>query len=66
MPFWVQAHGVPLKVLNGRAGTRIGGRLGGLMEVEELVIEVKIVRSFLQMRVCFGHKQPLTMGSRSL
>ena len=41
--FWIQAHGVTLEALNSRFATRIGERLGGLMEVEEPVVQGRIL-----------------------
>ena len=60
--FWVQAHGVPLEALSSRAATRIRERLGGLMEVEDPIVEGRMLRSFLRMRVTIDIRQPLTTG----
>ena len=60
--FWVQAHGVPLEALSSRAATRIGERIGGLMEVEDPVVDGRILRSFLRMRVTIDIRKPLTTG----
>ena len=62
VPFWIQAHGVPLEALNTRVASRIGGRLGAFMEVEEPIADTMILRSFLRMRVLLDIKQPLTTG----
>ena len=48
MAFWIQAHGIPLEAPSTRAATRIGERLGGLMEVEESIVEDNTLRSFLR------------------
>ena len=62
VPFWVQAHGIPLEALNSRTATKIGERLGVLMEVEDPMVDGRMLRSFLRMRVLINIKQALTTG----
>ena len=62
VPFWVQAHGVPLEALNAKAATKIGVRIGGLMEVEDPSVDGQMLRSFLRMRIMIDIQKPLTTG----
>ena len=62
VPFWVQAHGIPLEALNVKAATKIGSRLRILLEVEDPVVDGKILRSFVCMRILVNIAEPLTTG----
>ena len=59
IPFWVQAHEVPLEALNAKAATKVGGKIGGLIEVEEPVKGGQFLRSFLHMRILTNVREPL-------
>lgn len=61
-PFWVQVHNLPLENLNSLSAGTLLAKVGPVMEIEEPIIEGKIVRHFVRGRVQVDVTKPLPIG----
>jgi hypothetical protein len=61
-PFWVQAHGLPLKNMNLKNAVAIGKGLGNLLKVDHAESLGSIFRSYLRILVEIDIYKPLKAG----
>lgn len=61
-PFWIQIHGVPLEGISKENATKIGSKLGEVLDVEEPIAEKRITRDFMRVRVSIDITKPLVTG----
>ncbi|KAF7837557.1 reverse transcriptase [Senna tora] len=62
VPFWVQAHGLPLEQINHKNAERIGGKIGQVLLAENPRVNDKLVKSFVRVRVFVDVSKPLVTG----
>lgn len=65
-PFWIQVHNLPLEYLNSKNVTTILSKVGRVMEVEEPIIEGRVIRPFSRAKVRINITKPLPQGVGSL
>lgn len=61
-PFWIQIHGVPFEGISRENATKIGSKIGDVLEVEDPIIEKRITRGFMRVRVSINITKPLVTG----
>lgn len=61
-PFWLQIHNLPMEFLNSSNVTTILSRVGKVLEVEEPIIEGRILRTFIRAKVALDITKPLPSG----
>ncbi|KAF7821100.1 kinesin KP1-like isoform X1 [Senna tora] len=62
VPFWVQAHGLPLEQITQKNAERIGGQIGQVILAENPRSDDKLVRSFIRVRAFVDVSKPLITG----
>ncbi|KAF7806998.1 putative N-acetyltransferase [Senna tora] len=58
-PFWIQIHGVPLQGYSEENAIKIAKKIGEVLNVENPIVDNKIIRGFLHVRVLINIKEPL-------
>ncbi|KAK4284852.1 hypothetical protein QN277_001630 [Acacia crassicarpa] len=61
-PFWVQFHGLPLEAFNGPNAKKLGEAVGNTVMFEQPMVEGKLTRGFVRVRVLLRLDAPLTAG----
>lgn len=61
-PFWIQVHNLPMEYMNSSNATTILSKIGRVMEVEEPIINGRIIRTFIRARVELDITKPLPSG----
>ncbi|KAF7825904.1 reverse transcriptase [Senna tora] len=62
VPFWVQAHGLPLEQISQKNAQRIGRKIGQVILAENPRANDKLVRSFIRVRAFVDVSNPLVTG----
>ncbi|KAJ1424731.1 Zinc knuckle CX2CX4HX4C [Sesbania bispinosa] len=60
--FWIQIHGIPLDMINTKNAAKIINRFGEVLEVENLEVEGRLLRTFIRVRALINVKNPLVTG----
>lgn len=61
-PFWIQIHNLPTEYLNSINATTILNNVGKVVEIEEPIVEGKILRTFIRANVIIDITKPLSSG----
>lgn len=61
-PFWIQFHGMSLGGLSCKNAGILGSRIGDILEVEDPVVNGRVMRDFLRARVLVDISKPLMCG----
>lgn len=61
-PFWIQVHNLPLENLNRQNITTILQRVGKIVDMEEPIVEGRIVRHLIRARDLIDVTKPLHVG----
>lgn len=62
VPFWVQLHGLPLGTMTTKNAVKLTEQLGDIVEVENPLLEGKLLRSFMRVRINLDITQPISTG----
>lgn len=60
--FWIQVHKLPLEYLNSKNVSTILQKFGMVREIEDLLIDGRIMRTFIRARVYLDITKPLPSG----
>ncbi|KAJ1415409.1 Zinc finger, CCHC-type [Sesbania bispinosa] len=60
--FWVQLHGLPLDAFNTTNAAKIMSKFGEVMEVENPLVEGKLLKTFIRVRVLIDIKKAIATG----
>lgn len=61
-PMWIQIHNLPLELISSTNATKILQKVGEVIEVEDPVVEGRLLRTFIRGRVRVGLEKPLPTG----
>lgn len=61
-PMWIQLHNLPLELLSANNARKILSRVGELMEIEDPVVDGRLLRTFVRGRVKVNLEKPLPTG----
>lgn len=61
-PFWIQFHGLPFGGLTSKNAVRMGSSVGEVLEVEKPVVNGRIMRNFLRVKVLLDVSIPVIDG----
>lgn len=61
-PMWIQIHNLPLELMSSNNAAKILSRVGSIMEIEEPVVEGRLLRTFVRGRVKVNLGKPLPTG----
>lgn len=62
IPIWVQIHGLPMATMTVTNAGKIMKLVGNVLEVEDLMVDGVLLRSFMRVRVDFNTLRPLPTG----
>lgn len=62
VPFWVQIHGLPMGATTVANASKIMGKVATVLEVEDLMVDGVVLRSFMRVRVSIDTQKPLPTG----
>lgn len=62
VPFWVQIHGLPLGTMTTTNAAKILNNMGRVLEVENPMVEGKLLRSFIRAQVEVDVSKPFITG----
>lgn len=61
-PFWIHVHNLPMEFLNSVNGNTILQKVGKVLEIEESILEGRVLRTFLRARVLLDVTKPIPAG----
>lgn len=61
-PFWVQIHGAPFEGISKENARKIGSRIGSVLAVEDPIVDNRIIRGFMRVKVSIDITKPLVTG----
>lgn len=60
--FWIQIQGVPLEGISKDNAMKIGSKIGKVFTVEDPIVEKRITRGFMRVKVLIDITKPLVTG----
>lgn len=61
-PFWIQVHNLLMEFLNSANGATILQKVGKVVEIEESILEGRVLRTYLRARVLLDVNKPFPTG----